>query len=64
MRRLLVSVLLGLVLSVGTTAAAYADPPDKVELNHNGHTITVSVHAANKHLAHGDTVVICGDCGW
>jgi hypothetical protein len=67
MRRLLIGLLLGIVVSMGTTGSVYADHKNShrtVELNHNGHVITVSAHAANKHLAHGDTVFICGNCGW
>ena len=67
MRRLMIGLLLGILVSMGTAASAYPDHKgshDKVELNHNGHIITVSAHAANKHLAKGDTSVICGNCGF
>ena len=67
MRRLMIGLLLGILVSMGTAASAYADHKgshDKVELNHNGHTITVSAHAANKHLSKDDTSVICGNCGF
>lgn len=39
MRRLMIGLLLGILVSMGTAASAYADHTgshDKVELNHNG----------------------------
>jgi hypothetical protein len=63
----MIGLLLGILVSTGTAASAYADHKgshDTVELNHNWHTITVLAHAVAKHLAHGDTPVICGNCGF
>jgi hypothetical protein len=63
-RRVLSSVLwiaAATLIAVGLSAGtASADQDHKIEICHNGQTISVDVHAVPAHLEHGDVPLPCG----
>ena len=65
MRRKLVAIAFAGALAVSATIPAFAahnansNDDGKADVCHKGNTISVSVHAVDAHVAHGDTAGAC-----